>query len=106
MARTVKEKSPLYMTITLKDENDDPLVPATFEWRLDDAELDTEIVAWTNVPGPAATVIVVIAGTNHIIGDNTHVKESRMFGVRVNASLASEAHNQYKYDVLNVLGAT
>ncbi len=104
MASTVKEKSPLHMTIVHKDENGDPLVPTKFEWRLDDVDNDTEIVGWTNVGSPTATMQVVIPGSNHIIGLETNVKESRMFGVRINDTLTSEAHSQFKYDVLNLIG--
>ena len=103
MGRTVNEKSPLYMTMVFKDEIGDPLIPTTVEWRLDDHK-GTEIVAWTIMPGPAASMSVIIPGSNNLIQDEASVKESRTFGIRVNDSLASEAHGELKYDVLNLIG--
>lgn len=103
MARTVNEKSPLYMSITLKDENGDPLTPSTVEWRLDDND-GVELVAWTVITGPAASMTVVIPGSNNLIQDETNVRETQAFGIRVNDSLASEAHGEYKYHVINLIG--
>lgn len=103
MGRKVNEKSPLYMTILLKDEVGDPLTPSTVEWRLDDHDC-VEIVAWTMIPAPTATLTVVIPGDKNLIQDETHVKERRIFGVRVNNALASEAHGEFIYNVLNLVG--
>ncbi len=106
MTQTVNEKSPLYMKMEFTDENGDDLIPTTVEWRLDDMEEDppTEIVAWTNIPSPAATVNVTIPGSNNLIADNTKSREEQMFGIRVDDSLASEGHQEFQYYVLNLTG--
>lgn len=105
MSRTVNEKSPLYMTLTFTDENEDPLIPSTVEWRLDDTEQGTEVVAWTAVPSPASTMNMVVPAEHNLIVDEDKIREARMYGIRVNFGLQSEAHAQYKYHVLNMRGA-
>ena len=102
MARTVNERSPLYMTVVFKDENDTPLIPTTVEWRLDDLELDQEIVGWTALGSPAASMSVIIPAGNNIIVNETKVREARMFGIRINQGLSSEANAEFKYHVLNL----
>ena len=107
MTNTVNEKSPLCMTMTFKDEDAAPLVPATAEWRLDDVDdIDNaiEIVDWTALTGMASTMKVTIPSTNNVIVNEENVREARMFGVRINVGLDSEAHQQYKYHVLNLRG--
>lgn len=104
MARTVNERSPLYMTVAFTDENGDPLVPSSVEWRLDDLELETTIVDWTNLPAPSSTMSVVIGATKNTIVDEDNVREERMFGVRVDNGLDTEAHAEYKYHVINLRG--
>ena len=103
---TVNEKSPLRMTLIFTDFDGAPLIPTTVEWRLDDLTNDTEVVAWTNIPGPASTMTVVIPGANNIIGDETHVKEVQLFGVRADDGLIGEAHSEYSYNVANLSGPT
>ena len=104
MARTVNEKSPLFMAIVFKDENGAALVPSTVEWRLDDLELGAEIVAWTLLPSPASIMSVIIPSSNNVINDETMVRERRAFGIRVNSTLAAEAHEEFQYHVLNLTG--
>jgi hypothetical protein len=105
-ARTVNEKSPLHMTVGFKDEDGNPLVPTTAEWRLDDRETDTQIVDWTNMPTPAASMAVVIPGAEHVIVDEDKVREKRTFGIRANGGLAAEAFQEYHYHVLNIYGTS
>ncbi|MEE8599398.1 MAG: hypothetical protein V3S69_07845 [Dehalococcoidales bacterium] len=106
MAKTVNEKSPLYMTLVFKDELQAPLVPTTVEWRLDDMETEppTEVVAWTVIPSPLSTMKFTIPGSNNVIGTNTKTREEKMFGIRVNDGMASEAHQEFQYHVLNLTG--
>lgn len=106
MARTVNEKSPLRLTIACTDYDGNPLAPSTLEWRLDSGEDGTQLVDWTNVPGPTETTNVILGATDHAIVDQTKVREARIFGVRVDNGLATEAHEQYQYHVINMLGAT
>jgi len=104
MAKTVNEKSPLFMTVEFKDETGSPLIPTTVEWRLDDKETNTEIVDWTNLPSPAATMTVIIPATNNEIVNEAKVREERMFGVRANVGMGAEAHAEFQYHVLNLTG--
>ena len=90
------------MTINFKDENGDPLAPTTAEWRLDDSEMETAIVAWTNMPTPAASMSVIIPGTNNVIVDDTSIREERVFSIRANSGLPAEAHQEFMYHVLNL----
>lgn len=103
---SVREKSPLFMTMNFKDELDAPLIPSKVEWRLDDKTNNTEIVPWTNLASPAATMSVVIPGDNNTIEDETHVKEIQAFGLRLDDGLPGEAHQELLYNVLNLIGAT
>lgn len=103
-SKTVNEQSPLCITLTFTDENGDPLVPSTVEWRLDDMELDTEVVAWTNLITMASTMAMTIPADNNVIVDETKIREARMYGVRINNTMQSEAHAQFKYHVLNLIG--
>ncbi|KKN66754.1 hypothetical protein LCGC14_0468650 [marine sediment metagenome] len=102
----VNEKSPLRMTMVFTDFDGDPLIPTTVEWRLDDKTNDAEVVGWTVLPSPAATMVVVIPGDNNTIEDDANVKELQIFGVRVDEGLAGEAHTEFAYDVLNLSGPT
>ncbi len=104
MGNTVKERSPLFMTLVFKDENGAPLVPTTVEWRLDDRESDTEIIPWTILASPAATMAVTIPGINNTIVTETNIRERRTFGIRLNDGLPAEAHDQLHYHVLNLFG--
>lgn len=106
MADTVNEKSPLYMTMVFTDENDAPFVPTTIEWRLDDREDDSEIVAWTALGSPASTMNVTIPASNNIIVTETKTRERRSFGIRIDDGLLAEAHAEFHYHVLNLLGAS
>jgi len=106
MATTVNEKSPLYLTVKFKDEFDAPLIPTTIEWRLDDKEIDAEIVGWTILGSPAATMNVTVPATNNEIVNEDKVREERMFGIRVNVGLGAEAHAEFQYHVLNLTGPT
>ncbi len=103
---SVKEKSPLRVTMVFTDFDGDPLVPTTVEWRLDDKTNDAEVVAWTNIASPAANMTVTIPGSGNTIEDETHVKELQVFGVRVDVGLVGESHAEYPYDVLNLSGPT
>jgi len=102
----VNEKSPVFMTMAFTDEFDAPLVPATVEWRLDDKEDDTEIVPWTNIPTPTSTMNLTVPGSDNNIKDEKHVKETKMFGVRVDAGFAGEGHAEFHYNVVNLTGPT
>jgi hypothetical protein len=87
------------------DEDGDPLIPNTVDWRLDDKTNDTELVAWTSLVGPASTMVVTVPGSNNIIDDETHVVEKHVFGVRVDEGLAGEAYSELLYNVANLHGA-
>lgn len=104
MSATVNEKSPLFLTLTFTDEVGAPLIPSTVDWRLDDLEQDLEIVGWTALVGPAASMTLTVPATNNIINDTTKVREARMLGIRINENLLLEAHEQRKYHVLNLFG--
>lgn len=94
------------MTMNFRDELDAPLIPNTVEWRLDDKTNNTEIVPWTVVPTPAATMTLTIPGDNNTIEDETHVKEMQIFGLRLDDGLPGEAHQELLYNVLNLVGPT
>lgn len=102
MARTVNEKSPIIFTVVLTDEEGAPLVPSTAEWRVDDVLSSTEVVGWTNIPGPTDTLIVTVAGEYNMIIDEENTREGRVFGIRINDGLEGEAHDEYKFHVLNL----
>ncbi len=104
--QTVNEKSPLYMTMKFEDENGADIVPTTVEWRLDDMEEDppAEIVAWTSIPAPAATMNVTIPGSDNLISDTTKSREEQMFGIRIDDGMDTEGYQQFQYNVLNLVG--
>lgn len=104
MSITVNEQSPLFITLTFTDEVGGALIPTTVEWRLDNSTEGTEIVDWTALPGPAASMSMVIGDEHHVISDSSHVKEGRILGIRINNGIALEAHEQHKYHVLNMYG--
>ncbi len=103
---SVNEKSPVFMTLTFKDENGADLVPTTVDWRLDDIVdgIKTEIVAWTSLSSPASTMNVTVPGSDNDITDETHVSERKAFGVRVDDGLAAEGYAESQYNVLNLHG--
>ncbi len=99
--RTVNELSPLQMTMTFTDENGDPLTPSTAEWRLDDPT-NGQVVDWTTIAGATATTVITIEAQYNKIFDSTVVREARQFSVRINDGLPSEAHEEFKYHVINL----
>lgn len=103
-AKTVNEQSPLCITLTFTDENGDPLIPSTVDWRLDDTELDAEVVGWTPLISMASTMTMTIAADNNVIVNESKTREARMYGVRINNTMQSEAHAEFKYHVLNLVG--
>ena len=103
-AKTVNEQSPLCITMTFTDEDGAPLIPSTVEWRLDDIEINVEIVGWTPLVGMLSTMKHTIPADNNVIVDESKTREARMFGVRINDTLQSEAHSQFKYHVVNLVG--
>ncbi len=106
MTTNVNEKSPLYMTMVFTDELDAPLIPTTVDYRLDDRTNGNEVVPWTSLPSPAATMNFTVPGDKNTIEDETHVKEVQIFGVRVDDGLPGEGHSELIYNVLNLQGPT
>lgn len=102
MTVNVNEKSPIFITMVFTDENGDPLIPQTVDYQIYDRTNDTEIVAWTALPGPASTMNFTIAGDRNTIEDESHVKEIQIFGIRVDEGLAGEGHSELIYNVLNL----
>ncbi len=103
---SVNEKSPLFMTVVFTDQNGDPLVPTTVEWRLDDKTKGVEVRDWTNMPSPASTMTVTIPGSDNTIDDEAHVSEVMAFGIRVDSTLPGEAHTEFQYNLINLTGPT
>lgn len=104
MTNSVNQDSPLYMSLTFTDEDGDPLIPTTVEWRLDDREDDSEIVDWTSLSSPAASMSMVIPGSNNSIVDETKNRERRTYGIRVDNTLAGEGYEEFHYHVVNIFG--
>ena len=105
MTNTVNEKSMLCITLSFKDCEGLPLVPATVEWRLDDTKNSTELVDWTALTGTMeSTMKMVVPASNNTIVDETNNREPRILGIRINVGLDSEAHDQYKYHIINLTG--
>ncbi len=106
MTNTVNEKSPLYITVIFKNEDGDSLVPTTVDWRLDDRESDSEIVDWTSLGTPAASMSLVLEASNNLIVSESSTRERRALGIRVDDGLSTEAHQEFQYYVQNLLGPT
>ena len=106
MSNVVNEKSPLFLTIVFKDENDAPVTPVSADWRLDDREDDTEIVGWTSLGATASTMSHVIEAQYNAISNETKTQERRTFTVRMDVGLSTEAHQWLHYEVLNGFGPT
>ena len=106
MTLRVNEKSPIFFTIKFEDEVGDPLIPSTVEWRLDDRTNGVELVAWTTIPSPAATMNFTVPGDNNLIADEDNIREEQIFGIRVDDSLPGEGHQQFSYQVMNLRGPT
>lgn len=106
MTLRVNEKSPIYFTIEFEDEVGDPLIPATVEWRLDDRTNNVQLVDWTTLPSPAASMNFTIVGDNNLIADEANVREEQIFGIRVNEGFPAEGHQQFSYQVMNLQGPT
>jgi len=93
------------MTMVFTDEDGNPLIPNTVDWRLDDKTNGTEVVPWTSLVGPASTMVFTVPGSNNLIDDQTHVVEKHVFGVRVDDGLPGEAFADLLYNVTNLHGA-
>lgn len=103
---SVNEKSPVFMTLEFKDENGDPLIPTTVDWRLDDKTKGVEVVGWTSLPSPAATMTFTIPGSDNTIDDEVNVAEVMTVGIRVDNGLAGEGYSELQYTLINLTGPT
>lgn len=106
---TINENSALFATITFTDENGDSIVPNTIDWRVEDLTADRhnpiEIIAWTPVGVPAASVDVQIPSSSNATTDTDKNVSLRVIRVRMNDGLATEAHQQKYYRIKNLTGA-
>ncbi len=101
---SVNEKSPVFMTMSFKDELDVPLIPSTVDWRLDDKTNNEEIQPWTSIPTPSATMTLTVPGDDNVINDEANIKEEHVFGIRVDDGLPGEAYSELLYNVVNLIG--
>ena len=110
MSQTViTEGSALFLKFTFKDETNVPIVPSTIEWRVDNVtnpHSPVEVLTWANVPVPASSVDVQIAGTDNGITDQDKVFELREVTVRVDNTLSTQATQHKRYRVKNLEGIT
>jgi hypothetical protein len=99
---TVNELSAAFLTFTFKDEKDADVIPATIDWRVDDVDSGTEIIGWTVVAVPAASVEVQIAPADNAILDATKVYEPRRVTVRVDSTLSTQSFEDKTYNLRNL----
>jgi hypothetical protein len=105
MTTMVKEGSALFLTFTFKDENGAPVAPITIDWRIDDVDSGTEVVGWTPVGAPSASVNVSVNPTNNNIVDQTKVVEKRILTVRMDNGQVTQAFQTKHFRVQNLYGA-
>lgn len=104
--QVINEQSALFLTFTFTDENGDPIVPSTIEWRLDDITNDTEVVGWTNIGSPATSVNVTISAQNNLISNQDNVYETRRVTVRIDEGQSTEGNQEKEYRIKNLHGTT
>jgi hypothetical protein len=102
---TVNEKSPIFVTFNFFDKDGAPLAPTTAHWRLDNVADGVEIVPWTSIGSPGVSETIIIPGTDNVINDETHHKEVKVIGIRVDEGLPGEAHSALRYNVQNLIGS-
>lgn len=104
---TFTERSTIPVVLSFFDENDDPVVPDSATYRVDDEKNRTNIVPTTSLSGLSTTkTIVITSDQNYIIKSRA---ESEIRTVTVEFDYESEngpAHGtaEYKYKLVNLYG--
>ena len=103
----VNERTAFPLSVSFLDENNDPVVPTSATYRVDDEASKTAIVGVTNFPTLATSVdLWITADDNFIIKPRS---KSEIRTVTVQYTYESDngptpATAQYKYKVINLYG--
>ena len=103
--QTIKEGSAAFLTFSFLDELGVPVIPGTIDWRLDDVSNAAEIIDWTPVVVPAASVTATIPGANNAIVNQARVFENRVVTVRINVGQPNQGLQKKNYRIENLHGA-
>ena len=102
MSKTHNELSQVIVTVCPKDADDNPVVPTTASYRVDDCRTNNELVAWTALT-PATSITITIPGSvNAIINNDRSSPERKVVRVEFDKGLATMNYQKYFYRVKNL----
>lgn len=100
MSRTHNELSQVVVTVTPFNSVGASYAPTTARYRVDDCKTGRQLVAWTTILAPAASMQITIPGTvNAIIGTNRTTPESKVLTVNTDKDLPTQHYEEYIYRV-------
>ena len=104
----VKESSAATLTAKVWDDSTDTWAaqtPTNAYYRIDNPTLNTEILGWTSLTA-AASMPIVITGTQNAIVDDTRREERRQVTVKCNSGLSTQYQETADYWIVNLAGQT
>ena len=104
-AITIRERSPVFLTVNFTDENNNPVTPLTVDWRLDDVSNGQEVLDWQSET-PANPLTFTVPAANNTIIDDSRDSELKEVVVRVDNGAQTEAHETIRYTVENIAGVS
>lgn len=99
----VNEKSPIFITVTFKDETGALITPTTVDWRLDDISNKSEISDWAALTPSNPLSFTIPPASNSII-DVSRLEEIKEVVIRTDNTLVGESHTPHRYTVINIQG--
>lgn len=99
----VNELSPVFITVTFRDETGALITPTTVDWRLDDISNKNEILDWAPLT-PSNPLSFTVPATANAVADVSRSEEIKEVVIRADDGLAGEAHTPHRYTVINIQG--
>lgn len=108
----VTERSTWITTVSFTDEDEDPVVPASASYRIDDVGSDTEIRDDTEISPLDSEVDIILTAADTSILDETRPYETRRVTVSwtyptaASPSVTGTGTKEYLLNVVNLKGVT
>lgn len=100
----INENTTLILRLSFKDENSIGVIPATAQYRIDDVESGTQILAWTSFTPSADTHDLTITAAQNAIISSDQEREKKRVTVEITYGATSKkATEEYVYAVKNLM---
>ena len=98
----VNENTYLDVTFEPEDPDGNGYIPTTARYRLYDKTTGNEIIAWTAIATPAASMEVRIPATSNTINDTSKSFEVKVVTFEADFGTADANTEEFEYEVLNL----